>query len=290
VTRYEYEAPVVHAHHVAYLEPRKLVEQSLIRSEIRIEPEPLAVVRREDYFGNTADHIEILTTHDLFEVTALSTVEVSASAFDPQNVSDSAWNDFAEQLRQDPYYLCVREYCFDSPLIRRHAELERYAAQSFTKNRPLVGAVVELCHRVHEDFTYDPTVTDVSTPLLRVLHYRRGVCQDFAHVVIGCLRSIGLAARYVSGYLETDPPAGSARLVGADASHAWASVYVPHHGWLDLDPTNDVLPGDRHVTLAHGRDFSDASPLRGVVLGGGAHRMSVSVDVRREGVAAPSRA
>jgi len=287
-TRYEYEAQVVHAHHVAYLEPRKLAEQKLIASEIRIEPKPLAVIRREDYFGNTADHIEILTAHDLFEVTATSTVEVSTAAFDPRNASDSAWGDFADQLRHDPYYFCVREYCFDSALIHRHVELERYASHTFTKNRPLISAVVELCHRVHEDFTYDPTVTDVSTPLLRVLRYRRGVCQDFAHVVIGCLRSIGLAARYVSGYLETDPPPGSPRLVGADASHAWASVYVPHHGWLDLDPTNDVLPSDRHVTLAHGRDFSDASPLRGVVLGGGAHRLSVSVDVRRDGTAAPS--
>jgi transglutaminase-like putative cysteine protease len=283
VTRYEYEAPVVHAHHVAYLEPRKLDQQKLILSEIRLEPEPLAVIRREDYFGNSADHIEVLATHDLFEVSASSTVEVSALAFDAQDETDSAWSNFAEQLRQDPYYLCVREYCFDSPLIRRHAELERYAARTFTKHRPLVSALVELCHRVHEDFTYDPTVTDVSTPLLRVLRYRRGVCQDFAHVMIGCLRSLGLAARYVSGYLETDPPPGSPRLVGTDASHAWASVYVPHHGWLDLDPTNDVLPKERHVTLAYGRDFSDASPLRGVVLGGGAHRLSVSVDVRRDG-------
>jgi transglutaminase-like putative cysteine protease len=280
VTRYDYEAPVVHAHHLANLCPRALGGQKLSSFELRAEPTPVGVSRYEDYFGNAADEIEILSAHDVFEVTASSVVEVSLPVFDRASVPETPWDEFAERLRDDPYFLCVREYCFDSPLIRPHAQLAAYAASTFTPRRPLISALLELNRRVHAEFTYDPTVTDVSTPLARVLRDKRGVCQDFAHLTIGCLRSLGLAARYVSGYLETVPPPGQPRLVGADASHAWASVYVPHHGWLDFDPTNDVIPSDRHVTLAYGRDFSDASPLRGVVLGGGAHRLSVSVDVQ----------
>jgi transglutaminase-like putative cysteine protease len=166
--------------------------------------------------------------------------------------------------------------------------LSAYAAPSFAARLPLIDAVIDLNRRINTDFTYDPAATDTSTPLAQVLREKRGVCQDFAHVAIGCLRSLGLAARYVSGYLETQPPPGQARLVGADASHAWASVYVPDLGWLDFDPTNNMLPSERHITVAWGRDFSDVTPLKGMVLGGGAHTLTVGVDVEPRTVAGRS--
>jgi transglutaminase-like putative cysteine protease len=165
-----------------------------------------------------------------------------------------------------------------------------YAVPIFTRKRPIVEAVLELNHRIHTEFKYDPSATDISTPLGQVMREKRGVCQDFAHVAIGVLRSVGLPARYVSGYLETTPPAGRERLIGADASHAWASTFVPGFGWLDFDPTNDVVTSERHITVAWGRDFSDVSPLKGVVLGGGRHTLSVGVDVEpREALSTPPR-
>jgi len=175
----------------------------------------------------------------------------------------------------------IREFCFDSPLVRSHHLLREYAEQSFSVGRALEEAIIELNERIHADFKYEPTATDVSTPLAQVMRDRRGVCQDFAQVAVGCLRSMGLPARYVSGYLETQPPPGQTKLVGADASHAWASAYLGERGWLDFDPTNNALPSDQHVTVAWGRDFSDVSPLRGVVLAGGSHRIIVGVDVQR---------
>jgi transglutaminase-like putative cysteine protease len=183
------------------------------------------------------------------------------------------------EVRSNPTLLSEYEFCFDSPLVRNHTVLQEYAAGIFTRKRPILDAVLELNHRIHTEFKYDPSATDVSTPLGQVMRERRGVCQDFAHVAIGVLRCIGLPARYVSGYLETIPPPGQARMVGADASHAWASAFVPGFGWFDFDPTNDVVPSERHITVAWGRDFSDVSPLKGVVLGGGRHTLAVGVDV-----------
>jgi transglutaminase-like putative cysteine protease len=280
VTRYEYEAPVVHAHHVAYLRPRALPDQHPEHNVIHVEPISNVVVTLTDYFGNRCDEIEVLSVHDMLEVTAESELEITRPELDPDLLPEGSWEAVIEQLQEDAGLLDIRQFCFDSPLVRISTQLASYAAPSFSAGRPLAQSALDLCHRLHSDFTYDPTVTDVSTPLARVLRYRRGVCQDFAHVAIGCLRSLGLAARYVSGYMETTPPPGKPRLVGADASHAWASCYVPGYGWLDFDPTNDLLPGGRHITLAYGRDFGDASPLRGVVHGGGSQRLSVSVDVQ----------
>jgi transglutaminase-like putative cysteine protease len=168
---------------------------------------------------------------------------------------------------------------FDSPHVRTSAELQAYAAPSFPPGRPVLEAVRDLVTRIHQDFIYDATATEVSTPVATVLSARRGVCQDFAHVAIGCLRALGLAGRYVSGYLLTRPPPGRPRLVGADASHAWMATWVPRLGWVDFDPTNDLIAGQDHVTIAHGRDFSDVTPIRGIILGGGAHQLAVSVDV-----------
>jgi transglutaminase-like putative cysteine protease len=168
---------------------------------------------------------------------------------------------------------------FDSTYVAADAQLDAYSAPFFDTGRPLLEAVQALMASIYDDFTYDPRATDVSTPVLEVLHERRGVCQDFAHLAIGCLRSRGLAARYVSGYLLTRPPPGKQRLVGADASHAWFATFIPEHGWVDFDPTNNMMPANEHVTIAYGRDFGDVTPIRGVILGGGQHQLSVSVDV-----------
>ncbi len=170
-------------------------------------------------------------------------------------------------------------FVFDSPYVPRDEALADYAAPSFPPGRPLLAAVFDLTTRIHREFRYDPRATTVATPMRKVLARRAGVCQDFAHLQLGCLRALGLAARYVSGYLVTEPPPGKARLVGADASHAWLSVFCPAWGWIDCDPTNDQVPGDRHVTLAWGRDYDDVCPVRGIVLGGGRSTLKVSVDV-----------
>lgn len=278
-SRYEYEAPVVHAHHLAYLRPRTKPGQVLEDWKLLVDPEPLTLTSLHDYFGNDCCEIELLSAHDALVVTSLSTIELTSGAPETETLPATAWEACRARLASDKELIRYTEFCYDSPLVRAHQRLEKYAAPTFTPGRSLLAAVLELNRRIYDEFTYDATVSDVSTPLARVLQHRRGVCQDFAHLMIGCLRSLGLAARYVSGYLETLPPQGKARLVGADASHAWASVYIPDHGWLDLDPTNGILPGDRHITLAYGRDFNDVSPLKGVVLGGGSHRLSVSVDV-----------
>ena len=173
------------------------------------------------------------------------------------------------------------EFAFASPMVPVGAEFAEFAAPAFTPGRPLLAAALGLNHLIHTGFAYDPQATTVTTPVAEAFARRRGVCQDFAQVMLACLRSLGLSARYVSGYLETQPPPGCERLVGADASHAWVSLFCPDHGWIDLDPTNDCLVGDRHITVANGRDFADVSPIKGVILGGGQHAVSVSVDVLR---------
>ncbi|HMJ10691.1 MAG TPA: transglutaminase family protein [Polyangiaceae bacterium] len=278
-TRYEYEALVLHAHHLAYLKPRSMLTQRVDAFTLHVDPVPLMAVALCDYFGNDCHELELLSAHDALTVTCSSLVDLSVPERELGPHEKLTWEAAAQRLASDRELIAFREFCFDSPLVRAHPQLARYAADTFSPERPLLSALLELNRRIHEEFTYDNTVSDVSTPLAKVLQYRRGVCQDFAHLLLGCLRSLGLSGRYVSGYLETLPPRGKPRLVGADASHAWVSAYVPDYGWLDLDPTNGIVPGERHITLAYGRDFSDVSPLRGVVLGGGSHRLSVSVDV-----------
>jgi len=177
--------------------------------------------------------------------------------------------------------LDAKQYVLDSPMVTTTQELADYARASFLPGRPLVDVVSDLMQRIYTDFTYDPAFTTIATPLSTVLAHRRGVCQDFAHLAIGCLRSFGLSARYISGYVETLPEPGKPRLIGADASHAWFAVYLPGVGWLDFDPTNNKLPYDQHITLAWGRDYADVTPLKGIAFGGGQHTLSVSVDVLR---------
>jgi transglutaminase-like putative cysteine protease len=279
-TRYRYEAPVVHAHHHGHLRPRQFDWQGVAKHEIDVIPTPSAIRRSVDYFGNQAHWIELLTDHDVLEVVSSSVVEIAPR---PEHLFAPriSWDETAERLHSAGALVSALEFCFDSPLVRVHPLLRAYAESVFPPGRPLVEAIVEFNKKIFTEFKYEPTATDISTPLAQVLREKRGVCQDFAHLAIGCLRSLGLAARYVSGYLETKPPPGKARLIGSDASHAWASVYVPGFGWLDFDPTNNVFPAQAHVTVAWGRDYSDVSPLTGVVLGGGSQQVIVSVDVER---------
>ncbi|HSC88925.1 MAG TPA: transglutaminase family protein [Polyangiaceae bacterium] len=288
VTTYDYEGPVLHGRHVVRQRPRALPYQEIERSEVTVSPEAVWTHQELDYFGNETDTLEVLGAHDQLVVTTTSQITVGPRALDlGLPLFGQSWEETRRLLATDARHYEAREYRHDSPLVRQHPALLTFAADTFTPKKPLLVAIQEFNHRIFEEFSYEPLATDVATPLARVLRERRGVCQDFAHVAVGALRSLGLAARYVSGYLETQPPEGKERLIGADASHAWASVYVPDFGWLDFDPTNDVLPGERHIVVAWGRDFSDVSPLKGVVHGGGRHVVTVGVDVNPCGPSRP---
>ena len=201
----------------------------------------------------------------------------------PDPAQTPAWEDVRDQLAlaRDAEALDAYQYVFDSPYVRVSADLAAYAAPSFWPRRPILEAALDLTARIHSEFRYDPKATTLSTTLAEVLAGRHGVCQDFAHLEIGCLRSLGLAARYVSGYLLTQPPEGTERLIGADASHAWLSSWCPGFGWIDVDPTNNLIPSAEHILLGWGRDYDDVSPIKGVILGGGEHQVRVSVDVVR---------
>jgi transglutaminase-like putative cysteine protease len=279
-TSYAYGEAVTTSRHEARLSPREHEHQHTVSHHIDIVPRPTVRRRRFDYFGNRTLYFCLEQPHRSLEVTATSVVDVVPLP-QPDLSRSPPWETVRDRLRADRKrdVLDACEMTFDSPHVETSTALEAYAAPSFPAGRPVLEAVRELVHRIHEDFTYDPRATDVSTPLGKVLEVRRGVCQDFAHLAIGCLRRLGLAGRYVSGYLLTRPPPGKPRLVGADASHAWMATWVPQLGWVDFDPTNDVIPAHEHVTIGHGRDFSDVTPMRGVILGGGAHQLSVAVDV-----------
>lgn len=284
-TEYHYATEVSRGYSEARLTPRTMNGQRCDSFRLDVVPSPQGQRTRDDHFGNRTVHFEIHEPHTELSVVATSEVDVEGSPEVRHAGPSDAWDVVRDHLRHPGAQLAVleaREFVLPSPLVPALPELAEYAAASFPVGRPLMEAVLDLNDRVHRDFAYDPGATTTSTPLQVVLATRRGVCQDFAHLLIGCLRSLGLAARYVSGYLETDPPPGQAKLVGADASHAWVSVFWPDHGWFDLDPTNASVPGERHITTAWGRDYSDVTPLKGVVFsGGGAQRLLVSVDVTR---------
>ncbi|MBL6987773.1 MAG: transglutaminase family protein [Methylobacter sp.] len=292
-TLYQYSQLVGLCQNEARLQPRDFWRQQCQSSRFDISPEPDDFQERRDFFGNRVAYFAIQQAHQRLMVTAVSEVTV----FPKQNADDLAnsltWEQARSKLQEPPVQnqdqrqdfsdelLEAKLYLLDSPLVTAGSELADYAQRSFLPNRPLVQVVADLMQRIHVDFTYDPSFTTIATPLAEVLQFRRGVCQDFAHLAIGCLRSFGIAARYVSGYVETQPLPGKQRLVGADASHAWFAVYVPGNGWLDFDPTNNNLPFDQHITLAWGRDYTDVTPLKGIAFGGGQHTLSVSVDVLR---------
>jgi transglutaminase-like putative cysteine protease len=279
-TAYKYKYPVSVGNHVACLKPRSLPRHRLARNELHIEPSPATITERVDYFGNHLCFFTIEEPHNELVVEARSVVimEQNGSLYPPQ----SPPLEEAVRLLQedhDPEALDAFQFKFESPRIRLRPEFASYAVESFAGGQPMHEGLLDLTARIHRDFRFESKSTTVRTPVEEVFRKRRGVCQDFAHVQIACLRSIGLSARYVSGYLRTYPPPGQPRLVGADASHAWVSAYCPGAGWLDMDPTNNVVPSDGHVTIAWGRDFGDVSPLHGLILGGGVHTLKVAVDL-----------
>jgi len=279
-TSYFYRDVVTLAHNEARLNPRNGPWQLTHNARFVVDPVPAFMSREHDYFGNWLNLFVLQEPHRRFSITVHSEVTVRRPALPDPNTTPP-WEQVRELLGtglEQEVFEAV-EYCFESPLVRWSGAVHAYALESFTPGRPILEAAIELCSRIHQDFDYRPGTTNIATPLRTVFEQRRGVCQDFAHLYIACVRSMGLAARYVSGYLLTHPAEGQLRMIGADASHAWASVYCPGHEFIDLDPTNDTLVTIEHPTLAWGRDYSDVSPLTGVVLGGGAHSVEVGVTV-----------
>jgi transglutaminase-like putative cysteine protease len=278
---YKYKFPVSVGNHVACLKPRALPHHQVTQSELRIQPPPATRTERVDFFGNELSFFTIQEPHKELVVEARSEVIMDGNTTPWPQLSLS-WEEAARSVPDDqsPAGLEAYQFGFESPRIRVRPEFAAYALQSFTPRRPMPEALLDLTARIHEDFRFDSKVTNVRTPTEEVFRKRRGVCQDFAHLQIACLRSLNLAARYVSGYLRTYPPPGQPRLVGADVSHAWVSAYCPGIGWLDVDPTNNIVPSSGHVTLAWGRDYGDVSPLRGLILGGGTHTLKVAVDMQ----------
>lgn len=279
-TVYEYDAPVAVSHHVARLEPRNTTAQSPQTFSLKIAPPPVVRKARADYFGNRLCFFSVQESHRRLEITAASRVSVRPPSLAATETSPR-WEEVAGLFRDPvaPDVIEPYQFVFDSPQVRASFELADYARRSFPKDTPLLAGALDLTRRIFEDFKYDARATTVVTPLEEVLANRRGVCQDFAHLSIACLRSLGLPARYVSGYLRTRPPEGGEKLVGADASHAWFSIFCPRHGWNDFDPTNNAKASEEHITVAFGRDFSDVSPVAGILTGGGRHEVNVSVDV-----------
>jgi transglutaminase-like putative cysteine protease len=290
-TVYQYTPAVQNAQHMAHLRPRSGVRQRVLLHDFQVDPAPTQCESMEDVFGNVRTFFSLPFTHERLRVRADTVLETMPP---PTAPTGAPWEVVRERLRYGrglPYQPAAA-FAFASPFIPRHAEFVAYARESFTPGRPVLEAASDLMSRIHADFAYAPHATDAGTPAIESLRLRRGVCQDFAHVMIGCMRSMGLAARYVSGYLLTEPQPGQPRLVGADASHAWVSVWSPSAtargeedptavgaGWCDLDPTNDRAPGEDYVTLAIGRDYSDVSPVRGVIHGGDHHVLQVGVTV-----------
>jgi len=280
-TTYRYDEPVEVGHTVARLRPRPLPLQDVEDAVVEVEPEPTFTREEVDAFGNLVDYVAIERPHDHLVVTGSSHVAVSHPE-PPAGAWAGLWEDavrLTDGDRSDDGLL-ARQCRLDSPRVSRHPDLAAFGTGAFRPGRPLGEAAAELTATIQETFEFVPGTTDVTTPVLEVLATRRGVCQDFAHLLVGALRSLGLGARYVSGYLETEPPPGQPHFVGADASHAWVGVYVPGAGWVDLDPTNGLVQPDRHITVAWGRDYTDVVPVRGVLYGPPADQaLTISVDV-----------
>jgi transglutaminase-like putative cysteine protease len=280
VTDYYYSSSVSLCHNLAHLTARNCLWQTSLGHELQISSPPAVSISRIDYFGNPVTFFTVQEPHRRLGITARNRVEVQKRAV-PDPGGTPPWEEVVRLVRnsRDPVALDACQYASDSHYVKRDPALREYAAASFLPGRPLLDAVLDLTRRIFTEFRFDSSARTFEIPLTELLEIRSGVCQDFSHFEIGCLRTLGLAARYVSGYLLTTPPGSQARLVGADMSHAWISVFCPGAGWIDVDPTNDLLGQDQHITLAWGRDYDDVSPLKGVILGGGRHSIAVGVDV-----------
>ena len=280
-TTYKYSQVVSISHHLLHMAPRSADRQKCLRSFVQIDPMPSVRSEALDYFRNKVSYITVQEPHETLEISAVSEIEVSSPP--PIQLSMSpAWEDVASlmSMPKQPDVLDACQVAFASPYVTGIEQARSLAEESFTPDRPILDATMDLTSRIYTTFKYEGGVTDVSTPVADVIEARRGVCQDFAHVQLACMRSLGLPARYVSGYLLTHPPEGQDKLVGADESHAWISVWCPGFGWVDFDATNNLIPTDEHITLGWGRDYGDVSPINGFMIGGGEHTVDVSVDVQ----------
>ncbi len=275
ITRYLYDQPVSQCLSEAHLRPRAFPGQKLHTSRVRVQPEPAVFEQRKDYFGNDVHTFAVLRSHDQLTTTAISVVEVAPVA--PASEPDMPWESVRDLLADQPdeASLHALEFTFSSPYAPTGPEFSKFIQPLFKPGRPLLEAAEDLSHYIHETFKYAPKSTSIDMPLGNILRGRKGVCQDYAHIMIAAMRSLRLSARYVSGYLRS-----GANFQGAEASHAWVAVYSPGNGWVSFDPTNDVMPSDGHVTLAWGRDYGDVTPLKGVTLGGGGQTVEVEVQVR----------
>ncbi|HEY4151450.1 MAG TPA: transglutaminase family protein [Chitinophagaceae bacterium] len=282
-TVYTYSGPVSLCHNIARLVPRTTARQFCRSSRILIDPYPDVLTEYEDFFGNKLMYFAIQREHSDLRVTVLSEIEKTMGrAAEISLYGSTPWEEVRQQLStQGPAFIDALQYIPETAMTSISAPVADYALQSFTPGRPVFTAVHELMQRIHHDFIFQPGFTTIATPLSEVMKARRGVCQDFAHLAIACVRSVGLPARYMSGYLETLPPPGVEKLNGVDASHAWFAVFVPEMGWVEFDPTNNVVPAEQHITIGWGRDYADIAPMKGVILSSGAHQLAVSVDVRR---------
>lgn len=279
-TEYQYDSIVTLSQQMLHMTPRNSPTQYCEQHTLSINPLPTERVQHIDYFENYSDYVAVFTPHDVLKVTSSFTISLQRRPQLSELQQSIPWDEVAYRLANEHgMHLGAVTYLYTSPNVKCSQALLDYALPSFWAGRPLIEAIFDLNQRIFQEFEFDAEATDVSTPLEQVLAGRRGVCQDFAHLMIGCLRSLGLAARYVSGYILTTPPEGEERMIGADASHAWVSIYSLKYGWIDFDPTNNCLVQNEHITVAWGRDFSDVSPMRGVVLGGGAQKLKVSVTV-----------
>jgi transglutaminase-like putative cysteine protease len=282
-TIYRYSEPASLSQNELLLQPRQTGTQQVRQSQLTIVPEPQYLQQRSDYFGNTTHVFMVQHSHNELAMTATSVVETSPR-LTPRPEKTPAWETVVRRLadHDQAAELDAYQFVFASPFITISPDAMAYARLSFPPGTPVLLGALDLIRRIFTEFRYDKAATTVDTSVDQVLANRKGVCQDFAHLSVSCLRSLGLAARYVSGYLKTLPPPGKPRLIGADASHAWISLFVPDEGWVDLDPTNNLIPSETHIVLAWGRDYGDVSPVKGVVMGGGKHALSVLVDVEEQ--------
>ena len=286
-TEYRYSYPVSLSQQLLHLQPRAMPWQRVLAQGLAIDPAPARRLSDTDSFGHPCMRLEINAPHTRLRVRADMLIDVLPRELPVALEESPDWRTVVDSLayHSGPVpaeRLEALKYRQESPYIRIKHRFADYARSCFPAGQPLLAGCHALMAKIHDEFTFDPNATQVATPLTKVLEDKRGVCQDFAHLMLACLRSLGIPARYVSGYLLTQPPPGQARLIGADASHAWVAVYCPRAGWVDFDPTNNLIPGTEHITLAWGRDFSDVSPLRGVILGGGEHELDVRVTVMPE--------
>ena len=286
-TKYTYNAPVSYGHNIATLRPRKAKGQELLDYHIGISPEPSEISERVDFFGNYITRFSLQTEHRSLKVTTKSRIKRDYAQFQDSFFSKACrfitMNDALIALQStDLEILDAQQYILESVFVKKmDASIREYAQKSFQGNRSVFDAAFELMQRIYTDFDFVPGFTSISTPIHEVMEQKKGVCQDFAQIAIACIRSIGLPAKYISGYIETLPPPGKEKLVGADASHAWFSIFIPGFGWVDFDPTNNQIPKDQHIVVGWGRDYYDVPPLKGVVYGSGQSKLKVAVDIAR---------